>query len=449
MRKSLSRFFIFILLMLAAVLIGAVAAYLYRESSNADGSNDGAVGIPFLTPEKEESKEYSRIENKALTKPSEEEDDTISTYAYDALSGENLRYLYEKLDESVYRISDEMSEDGRYKTKLIEVTGVEYSSGDINVAINAYLYDHPQVFWIDNYFGYHSDENVTYVECYSVLSGNQCELYIEKFNEALGQMLADIDEGDGQYEREKILHDKLLEKCSYKKGVDSIEDGWQYFSAYGAIVDGEAVCEGYSKAMMLLLNLAGVDCATIRGKGEGNEQEWERHMWNVVKIGEDWYHLDSTWDDSEDNDVLYDFFNLTTEAVRADHIPDIELSEATYLDDFSYNFFIPECTSTEMNYFYRDGVVINSLDDKANDDIADKIYDLSTRGEYLVYIMIGDDVYYDDFMNLMLKNGGNQFYDCIERVNNYVGKEVYSTRHCHLTENPRRKTLRVRLADAE
>lgn len=446
MKKTLSGFFVFLLFVSLAVLAGAVAMYAYQELSGYEKDNS-SVQIPFIPSKQESSREYSRIEGASVN--TSQKDVSFSAHAYDALVNEKLRFLYEKLDESVYRISDEMTDDGRYKTKTVEVEGAEFSSDDINIAINAYLCDHPEVFWIDNYFGYHSSKNKTYVECYSVLSGNQCELYIKSFNEALSEMLSGITSADGEYEREKLLHDKLLDKCSYKKGVDSIDDGWQYFSAYGAVVEGQAVCEGYSKAMMLLLRLAGVDSVTVRGMGEGEENVPERHMWNLVNIGDKWYQLDSTWDDSDGTDHGYDFFNLTAESMGTDHTPDPVLDESAVSEDSSYNFFIPDCTSVDMNYYYREGVVVSGLDDKADDDIADKVYDLYTKGEHLLYILIEDDVRYDDFMNVMLKNGGHRFYDCLERVNNYVGKEVFDTSHCHLTENERRRTVRIRLSDPD
>lgn len=447
MRKTISRFLTIALVILLAVFAGSLAMYVYQEMT-APGETHSGITLPFVLEKKEKTEEYSKIEMNSLSKPSTDSDE-ISRHGYESLTDERLKQLYSKLDDSVYRISEEVSDDGRYKTKMIEISGAKLSSADINVSINAYLYDHPQVFWVDNYFGYHSSEDVTYVECYSVLSGNQCELYIKRFNEALTDMLSDITAEDGEYDREKKLHNKLLKKCSYKKGVESIDDGWEYFSAYGALVEGEAVCEGYSKAMMLLLNLAGVDCTTIRGNGEGEESKWERHMWNLVNIGGNWYHLDSTWDDSDEAEPSYDFFNLTDDSVRIDHTPDIIISESTHLDDFNYNFFMPECVSTDMNYYYVEGVVVNSLDENAGNDIADKIYSLSQKNEYYVPILIGDEVEYDDFMNLMFNNGGNQFYDYIERVNDYLGEEHYSPKKCRLVENPKRKTVRVRLLDPD
>ena len=64
------------------------------------------------------------------------------------------------------------------------------------------------------------------------------------------------------------------------------------FSAYGAVVNGRAVCMGIAAAAKLLLNSYGVSNALVGGVGPGNSA----HMWNVVEIGGERYNLDITSD---------------------------------------------------------------------------------------------------------------------------------------------------------
>ena len=46
----------------------------------------------------------------------------------------------------------------------------------------------------------------------------------------------------------------------------------------------------------------------------------ENHIWNLVKLDNEWYHLDLTWDDpvtSTGEDVLeYDYFLITTDELE-------------------------------------------------------------------------------------------------------------------------------------
>lgn len=64
-------------------------------------------------------------------------------------------------------------------------------------------------------------------------------------------------------------------------------------TAYGALADGCAVCEGYSCAAKLMLNALGIGAdievgTCIDGGG---------HAWNLVKVDDAWYQMDVTWND--------------------------------------------------------------------------------------------------------------------------------------------------------
>lgn len=64
-------------------------------------------------------------------------------------------------------------------------------------------------------------------------------------------------------------------------------------TAYGALADGVAVCEGYACAAKVLLNELGVLCDIQFGvctNGEG-------HAWNLVNLDGNWYQMDVTWND--------------------------------------------------------------------------------------------------------------------------------------------------------
>ena len=59
-----------------------------------------------------------------------------------------------------------------------------------------------------------------------------------------------IKDGMSDYEKELAIHDYIVNNCSY--GASAANDNSEY-SAYGAIVNGKAVCGGYAAAMNLLM----------------------------------------------------------------------------------------------------------------------------------------------------------------------------------------------------
>ena len=179
------------------------------------------------------------------------------------------------------------------------------------------LYDHPELFWLYN--GSECDISVgaPYVQPgngkYNVYFFYQepYEDFEEKmtaFNEAVDTFLEDIDTDASDVEIARQIHDKLIETVTYNTPVmnDDTENGFTNLAhtAYGALVadsDGNpnyAVCDGYSQAYVYLLQQCGIDATVMVGIAGSNKDNAGGHAWSLVKLDEDWYEVDSTWDDA-------------------------------------------------------------------------------------------------------------------------------------------------------
>lgn len=64
-------------------------------------------------------------------------------------------------------------------------------------------------------------------------------------------------------------------------------------TAYGALANGIAVCEGYALAAKLMLNELGIACDIQTGTCIGGGG----HAWNLVQLEGQWYQMDVTWND--------------------------------------------------------------------------------------------------------------------------------------------------------
>ena len=179
-----------------------------------------------------------------------------------------------------------------------------------------------------------------------------------------------VASGMSNYDNEKALHDYLVlntkyDQDNYVKGT--VPD--LSYTAYGALVKGTAVCEGYATAMQILLREAGVESEIISGLSDG-----QGHAWNLVKLGESYYHLDATWDDpvpDQDGQVQYNYFNLSDDMIKHDHS----------WDDSEY----PEAEKIDYNYF-----VMNDLYMEDADEFKDYLHDAFTGGQDEVMAMIKD-----------------------------------------------------------
>lgn len=107
--------------------------------------------------------------------------------------------------------------------------------------------------------------------------------------EALGD---DLGEGLSDVAKALRLHDWLVEHCTY----DLTYKKKYSHSEYGSIVDGFAVCDGYTKGYNDLLSRVGIQAEQVVGFAD-NGQGMGLHAWSVVTIDGVKYHVDVTWDD--------------------------------------------------------------------------------------------------------------------------------------------------------
>lgn len=99
-------------------------------------------------------------------------------------------------------------------------------------------------------------------------------------------------------------------------------------TAYGALVNGKAVCGGYAKAFKAVLDRLNIPCVCVQGYSvKGNNSEFISHMWNAVKLEGQWYAVDVTWNDTAGKN---DWLLIGEKAVTKDHIEEEIISSSGY-----------------------------------------------------------------------------------------------------------------------
>ncbi len=99
---------------------------------------------------------------------------------------------------------------------------------------------------------------------------------------------------DGMSEYEKIcaIYDWLCSNVTYDDSEPADETAMLLqHSAYAALVEKTAVCQGYATAFYRLALMAGLDARVVTGYGDGGP-----HGWNIVRLDGQWYYVDATWD---------------------------------------------------------------------------------------------------------------------------------------------------------
>lgn len=243
----------------------------------------------------------------------------------------------------------------------------------------AFFYDNPQFFYVHSTYGLEGYEidgtsyynKLVFTYTMEVDARKQAD---EQLEHAVETILRERPKTSDEYETELYLHERLVADCVYdtaaaKSGYNDSPDA---YSAYGALVKGTAVCEGYSRAMQLLLSEAGIRSTLVVGESINSG---EQHMWNLVSINGSTYHLDATWNDS-DNLPRHNYFNITTAQLALSH----RIAE----DQFG----VVECTATKDNYYHRNGLYIDTY---SRQSIAQVIAEQIKQGDTLIELNFAPD----------------------------------------------------------
>ena len=275
---------------------------------------------------------------------------------YNFLPDSVSRNLYNQILESVCKVTLTPDSNGYYPTERISMSGT-LTEAQLRVALLAVLNDNPQVFWLANVYSYGYSGNTTYIQLYSYVSQTQCSSMIQQLNNQVGAVIQAMPSGLSEFDRELYLFDFLTKKCTYDTQAVTDNSRWKSFTSYGAIVEGSVVCEGYARAMQLLSCYSGLQCILITGQSSG-----ANHMWNLMKIDGNWYHLDTTWCDG--NPVSYNYFNVTDSVITQSRTIDPSASALTAAQisgSTGCNLSVPGCTATQANYYKVKGIPITDL----------------------------------------------------------------------------------------
>lgn len=251
--------------------------------------------------------------------------------------------------------------------------------------------DNPQFFYVGNLFGltgYEKDGAPHYdtLVLRYWMDADTRQTARQTMERAVDRILSGRPSTNDEYQTELYLHDRLASLCTYddEAAATGYDAHPAAFSAYGALAQGRAVCEGYSRAMQLLLRRAGMRSTLVIGK---SRRTGEDHMWNVVSVNGRSYHVDVTWDDSEDM-LRHNYFNLSTELIELSREITPGQSAAAV------------CKDTADNFYIRSGTYIDTYQRRL---IAASIAAQVEQGATVIELRFAPDKY--DNALLFLKNG--------------------------------------------
>ena len=231
------------------------------------------------------------------------------------------RYYYDQLDDYGKIIYDgfannkENMKSGTYTidfgTEFSDLLNTENGEKILNEAFqsawNAYTYDNMDVFYIDVEKLTLTTRSLTALSIHNVeiSNGSNSSYLKENFQnqsvlieklDLLETIKKEIDrqlEGFSDYDKIREVHNWLIDNIEYDVNLNADEP----YSISGALTEGKAVCEGYSRSFKYIMDELEIPCVLVSGTGTNSNGETESHAWNYVQLDGNWYAVDVTWDD--------------------------------------------------------------------------------------------------------------------------------------------------------
>ncbi len=281
------------------------------------------------------------------------------------------------------------------------------------------LRQNPQLFYVASACSYYpyGDYVSSILPTYN---SNYTKDDIAKYEARVAAILKIIPDGLSEYEKALALHDYIVTHCEY--------DGtYSRYDAYNVLVEGIAVCQGYTLAYTDLLNRVGIENMYVKS-------DTMNHAWNLVKIDGAWYHVDATWNDPYDSDyvtprlgyVRHTNFLRSDTGITATGHSDWVVSQtatSTKYDSYFWSGITSAIIYTDADtcYYMKNGSLckrVNDTETVVSDSAAD-----------VWYVWGGEPAYWTGHYNYLAIKNNILYYNSNDKVYAYDIKTGTETVH--------------------
>ncbi len=400
------------------------------EDNKTENKNEVKPDDKTEQPKKDEEIVEPETEPQTPLSPPEDEleisDITINVINHTALAKEQY-YQYSFLSDTEKEVYAEFCEAAEKCRNFLDLKKHNLSKTQIKKVYDAFIADNPQYFYISKYCIYVIDslnETVTdFILQYTdgtvidtfddnnnpikLADRQKINNQIVEFSEKISAILSNIPSNVSELEREKTIYEYIADTVIYDTVAENaIKNNPDYISfsitAYGAACKGAAVCEGYVKLFQYLCYNTGINVTPV--ESDANMQ----HMWAAVKIDNNWYMTDVTWDDTDDELICtYKYFNVTMLTLSHDHSINTDLK-------------VPLCNSDKASFYNNYALTVKDNNYPTN------YKDIIKNSDKYIYIYRGEDsLDLKDFISEKIYEG--EIFEYIKSLNWSLDQKYYHT----------------------
>ena len=317
-------------------------------------------------------------------------------------SEEVLYYGYQSLSKEEQKVYRQIAEGLEQQEAEIRITPL--SEERLMTVFNMVMIDHPEYFWIEGEFQYTTVEDLnentkTAIQLMPVytVEKEQTESLKQQIEQQADAWIAEIDASFDAYEKIKSVYELLIREVEYD------ETSLYNQTIQSVFLEKKTVCMGYAKATQYLLNKMGIFCTLVTGNilDEANSS----HAWNLVRIGENYYYVDTTWGspgynaqgDREDA-ISYSYLCCSDKIISATHKANEDI-------------LLPSCTDESYHYYRRKGCWYETYDKEHICDVLKR--DIETNSPKTELCFQGEEEYQQAVQDLV---EGNLIQEVIQKT---------------------------------
>lgn len=199
-------------------------------------------------------------------------------------NGVAKRYLSDVQNLTNLTAEDVLYQGLKNASEIIDLTQYKLTPDDLQTLFSKVLNDNADLFYVGNRWSYYpSGGYVTRVLPTYTMSGDELQEAKNVFDSEIQKILKGVNDSWSDLEKALYFNDYICTHFAY-------DTDYQIYDAYGFLTQKKGVCQAYTLLYGYLLKQEGIESTTANSSAMN-------HIWNVVSIDGNWYHVDVTWND--------------------------------------------------------------------------------------------------------------------------------------------------------
>ena len=199
----------------------------------------------------------------------------VSVCKITCISAETEKNAHETVREGFYCFSE-----------TVDIRKYEILPSELAAIVAAVIKDDPYLFFVSGNMAYSYEPQGYVISLYPEYSmrGEEVFLALSACREKVKELAREASCFEDDAQKALYLHDRICLMTEYDATLKNDD-------LYDLFLNGKATCQGYAAAYLAVLRECGIECHFVASDSI-------EHIWSLVKLDGEWYHVDLTWDDS-------------------------------------------------------------------------------------------------------------------------------------------------------